>query len=181
MHHEGQWNEAFHFHGAQLEAERADSRSIGGILTSLHSVGFDRLAMTTLKSLGSLDQPNHSTISDLRYELGWRTETWDLPDVSNNQIPGAAVYNALRAVHRGRDPLVLEQTLRASFANEMKRLRELGTEDLIEIRRTIQNIMCLAQIKTWKQETLGADIAAKTIDPEDKNWLQFIKTDTDIE
>ena len=115
--------------------------------------------------------------------LGWRVGTWDLPDVpsADSSEPGATIYAALRAVHRARDPLVVERTLRECFIGEMNRLHSLGTEDLVEVRRSVQNIMCLAQVRKWKQEIYASDISAKEIVLNDPKWREFVRTNNDFE
>ncbi len=44
----------------------------------------------------------------MAYQLGWRAETWDLPEAKEERYPGASLYLALRDVHRERDQKVTD-------------------------------------------------------------------------
>ncbi|KAI9509667.1 hypothetical protein F5148DRAFT_1185674, partial [Russula earlei] len=149
FHHEHQWEKAFKFHGAALEARSQGGVDTEGVLHSLYSFGFDTLALSVQQNV--FDASNlGATSSNMIYHLGWRTETWDLPDQASVSGSGSALYNALRAVSRERDPQVVDTIARKAMLDEMERLRTLGDEDLAGIREVIRNIMCLSQVNSLR-------------------------------
>ena len=77
FHHEKQWDKAFQFHGAGLEAGSKHSADALGVLQSLHSFGFNSQAMSALQSMG--EEIASSQTTDMEYRLGWRIGSWDLP------------------------------------------------------------------------------------------------------
>ncbi|KAG1770724.1 hypothetical protein EDD22DRAFT_769941 [Suillus occidentalis] len=159
FHHEKQWEKAFRFHGAALEAGSPEAVDTDGLLSSFHAFGFDRLAIGTLQtSQIGLDTRNSS--SALCYQLGWRTETWDLPD-NTGDSSGATLYQALRAVYRERDPRAVDVIVRSSLNEEMTRLRQLGTENISGIREVARNIMCLGQIAQWRSHSTQEELSSK--------------------
>jgi ataxia telangiectasia mutated family protein len=177
FHHEKQWEKALRFHGAAFEAGRTDSSAAEGLLQSFHAFGFDHLAIGTLQS-GSLGNPTaRSAASNMSYRLGWRTETWDLPD--QNVTSGNSLYFALRAIHRERDPTRASIVVRHALSSEMERLRNVGPENLAEIRQVIQNLMCLNQITHWRRDLIQRRIASKHIDLNE--WGDFVDMSSDFE
>lgn len=175
FHHEKQWEKAFRFHGAALEAGGADSVEAEGVLQSLHSFGFNNLAINALQS--SVGTNFHS--SEMTYHLGWRTETWDLPGNAEAQNFGAPLYLALRAVYRERDPKTVDAIVRHSIFDQMTQLRDLGDENLVEIRRVAQNLMCLNQVRQWRVDTVQQNLANKDIDL--RSWSSFYEVSSDFE
>jgi ataxia telangiectasia mutated family protein len=97
------------------------------------------------------------------YQLGWRTETWDLPDNAGDNI-GATLYQALRAVYMERDPRAVDTIVRSSLCDEMDRLRQLGTENISGIREVARNIMCLSQITHWRSNAMQQQLSRKSED-----------------
>jgi serine-protein kinase ATM len=165
FHHEKQWEKAFRFHGADLEAGNKDATEAEGLLQSFHSFGFDHLAMDTL-------QNSSFNSSSMSYQLGWRTETWDLPDQTIDQNAGASLYLALRAIHRERDQRGADATIHRAFVEELRRLHGLGTENLTEIRKVTQNLMCLCQLTQWRNSWIQHSLVAKRIDM--RGWKDII-------
>ena len=176
FHHEHQWDKAFRFHGAAIEAGSHESINADGLLQSFHAFGFDSLAIGTLQGSQKGFQSDDAS-STMSYQLGWRTETWDLPDPGDFQDSNIALYRALRAIYRERDPRAIDTTIQSALCDAMERLRVLGNEDITEIREIARNIMCLNQLTQWRrgpvQDHLGrrsADIRSVTqlvdIDPE---------------
>ncbi|KAL0064377.1 Serine/threonine-protein kinase tel1 [Marasmius tenuissimus] len=145
FHHEEQWEKAFRFHGAALEADTKNVGEAEGLLQSFHSYGFDHLATSTLLNSVAPEKPNLA----LNYQLGWRTETWDLPDLDDDHSSGASLYLALRAIHRERDHNVSKNVVKDVLFREMAYLRSLGSENVAQIRETTQNLMSLSQVRTW--------------------------------
>jgi ataxia telangiectasia mutated family protein len=178
FHHEKQWDKAFHFHGAALEAGTKDTTTSEGLLQSFHSFGFDHLAINTLQgSLIASGSAFNST--SMNYRLGWRTETWDLPVRADRSNPGSLLYLVLRAVHRERGPKAIDAVLRHSLAEEMGRLRTLGSESLAEIREVTQNLMCLCQVTHWRSSRIQDRLAGKQTDLQ--AWKDFNHLDGDFE
>lgn len=161
LHHENQWQKAFQFHGAALGTSTPDGVHVEGILRSLHAFGFNHLAMNTLQNLPGLD--DSFNLGSMTYDLGWRTETWDLP-VRSSDCTGMSIYLALRAVHRERDRIAVEMTVRRSLVEEMGRLRSLGEEDTTEIRQVARNLLCLNEIRLWQRKEFQDKFREKQLD-----------------
>ncbi|KAF8892281.1 hypothetical protein BD779DRAFT_1512002 [Infundibulicybe gibba] len=160
FHHEKQWEKAY--------------RRAEGLLKSFHFFGFDRLAINTLQ--GFSDMPASITTSpSMSYRLGWRTETWDLPDRQENSS-GASLYIALRAIHRERDPNVIDHIVRSALSKEMAHLRDLGPENLTEIREVTRDLMCLSQISHWRHSSVQKALLSKHLDS--SQWSDFVRLDT---
>ena len=176
FHHEKQWDKAFQFHGAGFEAGGGDSRSQNGIVESLHSFGFNKLAMSTLQSMQS-----SSRSRNVEYNLGWRTETWDLPDPGSKEMTGTTLYVALRAIHRERDPAVIDDIVLRSLSDELHRLHDIGNENLAEIRQVTQNLMCLAQIRRWRDPAMQNSVQSDTIGTSDISSSEFCSLQKDFE
>ncbi|KAI6041258.1 hypothetical protein EDC04DRAFT_2670018 [Pisolithus marmoratus] len=162
FHHEKQWEKAFRFHGAALEAGNHRSIDADGLLQSFHAFGFDHLALRTLQSSQSRIDSDMGS-STMSYQLGWRTDTWDLPD-SGQQDSSTTLYRALRAIHRERDSRVVDTAINRALSDMMERLRTLGNEDITEIREVGRNFMCLSQITGWRSGKLQEHIDSKTSD-----------------
>ncbi|KAK0202615.1 hypothetical protein DFS33DRAFT_1384994 [Desarmillaria ectypa] len=173
FHHENQWGKAFRFHGAALEAGSKDSRDMEGLLQSIHSFGFSHLANTTSQNFYG----DMSTC--MNYQLGWRTETWDLPERDQEQSSDASLYFALRAMHVQRDQEVGHDMVRHSMFREMERLRNLGSENVAQIREVIQTLVCLYQISQWTYEPFPTLVSSKNTDM--KEWAPFTKVESGIE
>ncbi|KAG8220961.1 hypothetical protein J3R82DRAFT_2466 [Butyriboletus roseoflavus] len=107
FHHEHQWDKAFRFHGAAIEAGSSESIDADGLLQSFHAFGFDSLAIGTLQGSQKRFQSDEAS-STMSYQLGWRTETWDLPDTGDFRDSNITLYRALRAIYRERDPHVID-------------------------------------------------------------------------
>ena len=168
FHHEQQWEKAFRFHGAALEAGR-ERNSEEGLLKAFHSFGFDHLAIDTLQN--SRGNSFRSSSASMSYRLGWRTETWDLPDRVENAA-SVSLYKSLRAIYRERDPRVLDSIIRASLFAEMARMRSLGSENLAEIREAAQDLMCLNQVSQWRQDPIQRRLETRSFDSAD--WDNFV-------
>ncbi|GAA6044295.1 hypothetical protein JCM8097_008685, partial [Rhodosporidiobolus ruineniae] len=127
--HEGQWDGAFRTYGAQHEAQASsfgalNSSATGGVITSLASFGFNRLAMAVYQparlegALKAEDVP-----ADLPYELAWRSDVWDLP--IERQAAGASsvsLYSALRASRTSRTAEETRRVVEATMVDEVKKL-----------------------------------------------------------
>lgn len=174
LHHEKQWDKAFRFHGAALEAGNSRKVEEEGLLESFHHFGFDRLAIDTLRNLPGQSSSSENSSSSMNYKLAWRTETWDLPDQAKDSA-SATLYRALRAVYRERDPHLVDSTIQSAFLQEMSHLRLLGPENLAEIRTATQELMCLGQILQWRQQNMQQRLKAE--DMTLNSWKEFITID----
>jgi serine-protein kinase ATM len=177
FHHEKQWEKAFRFHGAALEASKRSTDDAVGLLNSFHAFGFDHLAIETLQS-SHMGVESNMNSSGMNYRLGWRTETWDLPDQREEDL-GASLYLALRAVYRERNVHTVDWILRSALFAEMTKLRTLGPENLAEIRQVAQNLMCLNQVTHWRGSGIQRSLETKHIDTSE--WSNFIHVDPDFE
>ena len=179
FHHEHQWEKAFKFHGAALEARSQGGVDTNGVLHSLYSFGFDTLALSVQQNVfGASDCDLGSTSSNMVYHLGWRTETWDLPDQASTSCSGTALYNALRAVSRERDPQVVDTIVRKALMDEMERFRALGDEDLAGIREAARNVMCLSQVNLLRVDLQGC-LKSGMLDP--TLWTKLVEIDGNFE
>ncbi len=172
FHHERQWDKSFQFHGARFEAGEVDVRDNQGIVESLHSFGFNKLALSSLESAGFGGMASGAS-SALTYRLGWRAETWDLPDLQTTDSSSSTLYAALKAVHREQDLTSVDKLVNAAMWKELQHLRDLANENLVEIRQVTQAIMCLAQIKEWRSDPFQSDISSRCVDVNSKHWAAF--------
>ncbi|KAM6497154.1 hypothetical protein JOM56_007627, partial [Amanita muscaria] len=170
FHHENQWDKALRFHGAALESGSRESDEAEGLLEAFHAFGFDQLAIDILRGSSALAN-NVSRTSYMNYRLGWRTETWDLPDTTETTT-GASLYHALRSIYRERDNESIERVVRSSLLAEVSRLRYLGTENLAEIREVTRDIMCLGEISRWRTRNVQARLALQETDI--NLWNEFV-------
>ena len=162
FHHEKQWDKAFRFHGAAVEAGSSVPSEVEGVFQSLHAFGFHNLAMNALQSAPSATQATFQS-SEMAYHLGWRTETWDLPSNAATRNSGAPLYHALRAIYRERDDRSIDNVVRRCSLSQMEQLQSLGDENLFEIRQITQNLMCLNQVKQWRAKKNQQDLAIRQV------------------
>jgi ataxia telangiectasia mutated family protein len=177
FHHEHQWEKAFKFHGAALEARRQGGVDTEGVLHSLYSFGFDTLALSVQQNVFDASDLG-ATSSNMVYHLGWRTETWDLPDQASSSGSGTALYNALRAVSRERNPQAVDTIVRKALMNETERFRLLGDEDLAGIREVARNVMCLSQVNSLRMDLQECQKSGM-LDP--ALWSKFVEIDGNFE
>lgn len=162
FHHEKQWDKAFSFHGAAVEAGSNVPSEVEGVFQSLHAFGFHNLAISALQNAPTATQATFHS-SEMAYHLGWRTETWDLPSNAGERNSGAPLYHALRAIYRERDSQSIDNVVRQCSVSQMEQLRALGDENLFEIRQVTQNLMCLNQVRQWRAKKNQQDLAIKQV------------------
>ncbi|GAA5890089.1 hypothetical protein JCM6882_009223 [Rhodosporidiobolus microsporus] len=168
--HEGQWDGAFRTYGAQHEARsQQDSFATAGVVSSLASFGFNRLAMAVYQPArleGTLKAQD--VAADLPYELAWRTDVWDLP-IEQSAVGSSSVslYTALRACRTARAPDSTRLAVDAAMVDEVKKLSAVtldlprpNTEALSTIL-ALREIHRLADIK--KGSHLAADLTASLV------------------
>ena len=178
FHHEHQWDKAFRFHGAAIEAGSHESIDADGLLQSFHAFGFDSLAIGTLQGSQKGFQSDEAS-STMSYQLGWRTETWDLPDNGDSQDSNITLYRALRAIYRERDPHVIDTTIQSALCDAMERLRTLGNEDITQIREIARNIMSLNQLTQWRRGSVQDYLDSKS--PDIRSMPQLVDIDPEFE
>lgn len=161
FYHEGQWDMAFKFHNAEFAAGEPDQEE--GICRSLHFNGYDKLAMAVLQS--SRSDSNSLGGGRLGYELAWRTDMWDLPDPRDDSQPGVALYTTLRAIHRSREQYSIDDELKRTMHKQITQLSLTGDEDMRGIRSRLQTLVCLGEIRKWRQ-ILQNDQASQTVNTE---------------
>lgn len=154
--HESQWDQSFRFHGAAFETEPAASTNAAEVVRALHNFGFDKLA-TQVYNRPELEQSSPDMV-ELTYGLGWRTENWDLPMTESDQTlgPNSVLYSALQAVHRDREPELVDQKLRFHLRRQVALLRSIGNEDMTGIKESIRLLMCLGELR--QAAVFGTDL-----------------------
>ncbi|PIL25206.1 hypothetical protein GSI_13095 [Ganoderma sinense ZZ0214-1] len=178
LRHENQWEKAFRYHGAMIESGSTGPSETDGVVHSMYALGFNQLALSTMQNFFA-DTNSTTESSALAYNLGWRAETWDLPENLGNDTSGATLYLALRAVYRERSTQTVTMTLRRAFVQEMNRLRDLGNENFTEIRQVTQNLMCLSQVRQWQGEEIQKALQSRRIDGAE--WKPFTRIDPAFE
>jgi serine-protein kinase ATM len=162
FHHEKQWTKALQFHGADFEATAGARASrtpqISGVVQSLHSFGFDHLAVAINQALGT---EITTTTSSMDYQLGWRTENWDLPNSDLNQHPGCSLFVALRAIHRERDSSSAEAIVQSALRHEILNLHSIGNENMTEVQDAVQRLLCLGEVRRWTRYPVQSAITSK--------------------
>jgi ataxia telangiectasia mutated family protein len=169
-HHEKQWEKALQYHGATFESEPNNITGSDGLLQSFSSFGFSHLVMNTLRTTRS------TSSSALDYRLGWRAETWDLPE-RKGYSAGSSLYFSLRAIYRERNTRVIDSVIRKGSSRTMDRLRTLGAENMAEIREVVQEIMCLKQANDWRK----SESRLRNVPRMQDEWSDFVSIDPRFE
>lgn len=172
FHHERQWEKALQFHGAEVEADPTSIMASDGLLQSFSSFGFNHLVMNTLHSSTSTNS------SSLDYRLGWRTETWDLPERKGFSV-GSSLYFALRALHRERNPRTADTVIQKGFLRTMDRLKNLGSENMAETREIVREIMCLEQVNDWMKNSTQTRLQNRAIQTDE--WSELFSINPSFE
>jgi ataxia telangiectasia mutated family protein len=152
FHHENKWDKAFQSHVSQFEVAQsgiqsgASRHNLFGVVESLHSYGFSHLAMSLARSM------SEDTSADFIYSLAWRTDAWDLPQILNYDSRNASLYGVMRAVHRGKDIESTKLLCELAARREMQTLRTTNPENVVEIRNSIQSLLCFREIQHWVQD-----------------------------
>ncbi|GAA5938292.1 hypothetical protein JCM10213_003256 [Rhodosporidiobolus nylandii] len=152
--HEGQWDGAFRTYGAQHEAQThqsggVDSSATAGVVTSLASFGFNRLAMSVYQparlegTLQAQDVP-----ADLPYELAWRTDVWDLP--IERQAAGSSsvsLYSALRACRTARSSEATHLAVASAMVSEVQKLSAVTLDLPRPNQEALSTILALREVE----------------------------------
>jgi len=128
--------------------------------------------MNTLRSTSS------TGTTSLDYRLGWRTETWDLPE-RKEYSSESSLYFAIRAVYQERNSRLVDEVIDKGMSCTMERLRTLGSENLIEIREIVREIMCLKEVNDWRRGTIQTRLQTRQV--KIGNWSKYIEIDSHFE
>lgn len=159
--HENEWDKAFRFDGAALEASPNqstpnDAHSVG-VVQALHASGLDHLAVSMLHNF----RQEHSSSLSTEIELAWRTDNWELPISEFDTSAGASLFCALRSIHRQGETIAVDAVIDDAIRREVGYLRDLGNESMTEIRSCLRRLLCLREVKDWSlrpvQETLASN------------------------
>lgn len=167
--HESQWDQSFRFHGAAFETEPAAITNAAEVVRALHNFGFDKLA-TQVYNRPELEQSSPD-MAELTYGLGWRTENWDLPVTESDQTlgPNSVLYAALQAVHRDREPELVDHKLRLDLRRQVALLQSIGNEDMAGIKESIRLLMCLGELRraaVFKTNLPGTALGKSSLSPD---------------
>jgi len=160
--HENEWDKAFRFDGAALEAlpdqdANKSAHSIG-VVQALHASGLDHLAVSMLQTF----RAEHSS-TDI--ELAWRTENWELPISASNTSPSASLFVALRSTHRQEEIGVMDTAVDDAVRREIGYLRDLGDESMAEVRSCVRRLLCLREVKDWSLHPVQEALASNDWSP----------------
>ena len=153
--HEGDHWRSFGLHGALLESglqsREATSTSLLA-MHDLHNLGFNQVSNSIFSSLRSATDKNvggRTTSTDpLLFELAWRTSDWDLP-LPPQSSSDTLLFTALRAVHRERETNVAMGIVDQAIGSEVNVLRDCGVERTGMIKKSVNNLICLNEVKKW--------------------------------
>ncbi|BGP25635.1 hypothetical protein Rt10032_c06g2946 [Rhodotorula toruloides] len=151
--HEGQWAEAFKVYGARHEAQShhfgtRDPAATAGVVAALASFGFNRLALSLYQPArlnGSIGESD--VAAGLPYDLGWRTDVWDLP-VEDRAVGTSSVslYNALRTARTGRDPEATQSSAVSALVEEVAKLGVVSLDLPQPSGSTLSTILALREV-----------------------------------
>lgn len=173
-HHEERWNDAFGIHGAEFESQVRhpgafnDSSSTAGVIKSLASFGFNRLATSILQPARADGEVKDGDLEiGKSYELAWRSSTWDLPiENSARSSSSVALYSALRCVHASRDHEVLRSIVESSLVSETAKLASVGIDLPTPSTEVLSTILALREVHQWSFINIS-----ETLDPNlVQNW-----------
>ncbi len=157
-HHEGRWTEAFGLHGAEFEshptsafgrASRSRAGPAAGVVQSLASFGFNRLATSVLGPAGGAgSSKTGSGVDDgLSYELAWRTDTWDLPvEAGVAGESSVSLYSALRSVRTAADRDGLMKVVEGAVQREASKLAKVSVEWPRPGKQAISTLLALNEV-----------------------------------
>ncbi|KZT55265.1 hypothetical protein CALCODRAFT_357633 [Calocera cornea HHB12733] len=179
--HEGRWDLALGFHGSTSRngfsrARKDTEDSALGVVRSLQSLGFDYLASSFLRSLDK-----RITTPDLEYDLAWRTESWDLPDIpSTSASASSALYFALQAIHRERHLVQTTTAVNRAFLQTAEQLGAIPDDDMVGLRKSCRTLVCLREILRWQDPVFQDWCKAKEIPARDLANFMNMPTDMDF-
>ncbi|GAA5887702.1 hypothetical protein JCM16303_003731 [Sporobolomyces ruberrimus] len=172
--HEGRWTDAFGLYGAQHEAQTrragtVDRASTAGVVSSLASFGFNRLALSILQPArleGSLQEDDLP--SELPYELAWKTGVWDLPiEHRAAQTSSVSLYSALRASRAEHSTETAYQAIDLSLSTEVNKFSTVGLDLPSPDSSVVSTILALREVRNLvglRQINSGSDGRIKSLE-----------------
>ncbi|GAA5948981.1 hypothetical protein JCM3765_003976 [Sporobolomyces pararoseus] len=151
--HESRWTDAFQIYGARNEAQSrslgvVDRASTAGVISSLASFGFNRLAMSVLQPArleGSLQEEDVSL--DLPYELAWKTDLWDLPiEKRAARTSSASLYSALRTSRSARTIESAQDAVKSSLLSEVGKFSRVQLDLPSPDSKAVFTILALKEV-----------------------------------
>lgn len=135
----------------------------------------DRLALMLFQA------EDHAEISQhyLPYDLAWRTQSWDLP--TSAFLPESSdrsIYTALRTIHRSRDLAEMQKAVQGIEREELESVRAFSLEDVHGLRKKMQELLSLREIKRWTEEYLSK---VDSCQPGDQDIQRFLEVPACIE
>lgn len=164
-HHEQRWSNAFQLHGADFESAAAGAGATLGVLKSLSSFGFNRLASVLLTpSLGERAIASEDLPVGLAYDLAWKTDSWDLPvQVAATGTSSVALYSALRSVHVGRNASRSRAMVESALLSETAKLSSVSLDLPIPHCEAISTLLALREVRHWTGMDTSSGLAAELI------------------
>ena len=181
--HEGDHWRSFGLHGALLESGPGASETASTSLLAmrdLHNLGFNQVSNSIFASVKSSNDRSAGTAASatdpLLFELAWRTSDWDLPlpPVTSSDT---LLYTALRAVHRERDLSVAEGIVDRAIGSEVNVLRDCGVERTGMIKKSVNNLICLNEVKKWLASGQSTSSEADTKEGAESGWARVAHLD----
>lgn len=169
--HEGRWSDAFRVYGSAYEGQSSragaalDLSATPGVVQSLASTGFNRLAMAILQPARTEGAVLDEALKPgLPYELGWRTETWDLPiEKRSSGSSSVALYSSLRSIHAAREPAELQAIVDSATVAETSKLALVSLDVPTPNEEALSTLLALREIRRWPTleggQTLGPELA----------------------
>ncbi|GAA5895897.1 DNA-binding protein kinase TEL1 [Sporobolomyces salmoneus] len=174
--HESRWTDAFRTYGARHETQSrslgiVDRASTAGVVSSLSSFGFNRLAMSILHPAqleGTLQDGDIPL--DLPYELAWRTDVWDLPiERRAADTSSATLYSALQASRPGRPIAIAQDVVKSSLVSEIGKLSKVDLSLPSPDSKVVSTILALREAHNLVDLGHGDDISINRL----KNLAQI--------
>lgn len=164
--HEGRWGDALGHFGAQFEnpssrlGRPAPSEVSSGLVQSLASFGFNRLAMSILQPARAEGAINERDVpAGFPYELAWRTDTWDIPvERRAAGTSSVALYSALRAVHASRDHSGLVAMVDSVLVSETAKLAYVSLDSPAPDDTTVSTVLAIREIRNWATLDVGENL-----------------------
>lgn len=165
--HEGRWGDAFRVYGSAYEGQSGrtcaflDLSATPGVVQSLASTGFNRLAMAILQPARTEGAVREESLKPgLPYELGWRTETWDLPiEKRSAGSSSVALYSSLRSVHAARDPAELQAIVDSATLAETSKLALVSLDVPTPNEEALSTLLSLREIRRWPTLEAGEGLS----------------------
>lgn len=155
LRHEGRWSEALGVYGASFEgyssevSARSTTKSVAGVVSSLSSSGFPRLAMAILQPARAEGHIARDDLdSSLPYDLAWRISTWDLPvEPRAAGQSSAALYSALRATQATADIAASLAISGRALVSEVTKLSTVSLNSPLPDTNVLATVLALREVR----------------------------------